>query len=232
MAKKDKSTAATKSPAKATAKKAAPKSVKTSRGAAAAGGRRPASKKTLKHVEALRAMARNEHEAYFKETAPSALADIFEKSYCADLVNVLLDLRRSTVKELFHTVAAVRKRAVTDAATLYYYKEYLTNPLPLRVTTLESEDIPNYYAVLGMPRDATDEQLKQAGRLLLRAHDAENFSPEMRGANVEQAEVIREASKCLAPAQREALDAVLPNMSYLYPRRDQSWLDSVQRLLD
>ena len=171
-------------------------------------------------------MGRNEHEAYFDATPPAELADVFETSYSADLVNVLLDLRRSTVKELLGTVAAVRKRAVAETATLYYYKEYLLNPLPWRVTTLESEEIPNYYAILGVPRDATEDEIKQAGRLLLRAHDAENFSAQIRGTNEEQAASIREASKCLAPAKRPALDQVLPNMSYLYPRRDQSWLDA------
>jgi len=170
----------------------------------------------------------------FLETAPpEKLLQIFEESYAGDLVNILLDLKRAAVRQLFETIGKVRKRAIAEAATLFYYREYLTNPLPLKVGTEAGVAIPNYYAILGIPRDAADEDLKQAHKLLSRAHDPEIFSQPLRKLAEERLEEINDAFSNLKTREKRAkADRLLPNVNYLYPRREQSWLEAVTRLIE
>ncbi|MBI4604580.1 MAG: DnaJ domain-containing protein [Planctomycetes bacterium] len=191
-----------------------------------------ASRRSLKHTEGLLVLAAERRSAFFETTAPGKLLAVFEESYPSELVKVLLDLKRSVVKVLLETLARLRKRAVAETATLYHYKEYLTNPLPLRVDTDAGISIPNFYAILGVPRDATEHELKEAHRLLARAHGEDMFSPDMQEVSEERLREIDEAYANLkTPERRAKTDRLLPNVSYLYPRRDQSWLEAVRRLL-
>lgn len=190
-------------------------------------------KRTTQQIDALLLMSREERISFFEKTPPEKVLDIFEKSYGADMVNILLDLKKATVKRLFEVLAALRKRAIADTATLYYYKEYLTNPLPLRVETDTGRSVPNYYAILGVPRDVSAEDLKAAHRLLSKAHSPDFFSPVLRKTGEERLQEINEAFNNLKnPQKRAKADRILPNVRYLYPRRDQSWLEAVQRIMD
>lgn len=190
------------------------------------------SRKTTRHLEALLVLERIERASFFDTTPPERILEIFEESYAADLVNLLLDLKKAAVKNLFEILARLKKRAIVEAATLFYYKEYLTNPLPLRVETDKGLSLPNFYAILGVPRDASEEELKTAHRLLARAHGDAFFSPAMREAAAERLKEIDEAFQNLAsPAKRARADKLLPNVHYLYPRRDQSWLEALNRVL-
>jgi hypothetical protein len=206
---------------------------KTGRKKVAAGASsRASTRKTTKHVDLLLQMERDERSAFLARSTPADLLKIFEESHVADLVNILLDLKKSVVKRLFEVVAAERKKSLVEAAVLYHYKEYLTNPLPLRVETDTGARIPNYYAILGVPRDASDDDLKNAYRFLERAHAPEMFSAAMRKSGEERLKEIEEAYDNLKNPQRRArADRLLPNISYLYPRRDQSWFESVNRVL-
>jgi Mg/Co/Ni transporter MgtE len=192
---------------------------------------RVSSRKTTKHVDLLLRMDREERSAHLEALSREDLARVFEESHAADLVNILLDLKKAVVKRLFETVAADRKRGVLEAAVLYHYKEYLTNPLPLRLETDTGAAVPNYYAILGIPREASDEDLKSAFRYLEKAHAPEVFSLPMRKSGEERLKEIEEAYQNLkSPERRARADRLLPNISYLYPRRDQSWLESVNRI--
>lgn len=199
----------------------------------ASGAKAGGSKRSTKHLEALQALPRASQMQFFEVTPPEKLLQIFEESYPGDLVNILLDLKRASVKHLFETISKMRKRAVAEAATLFYYRDYLTNPLPLRVGTDAGLAIPNYYAILGVPRDSESEDLKQAHKLLTRAHDPEAFSLPLRKTAEERLAEINDAFNNLkTPEKRARADRLLPNVSYLYPRRDQSWLDAVNRLIE
>jgi hypothetical protein len=195
-----------------------------------AAARKPgAGKKTSKHVEVLSHLNRADREAYFENTPVEELLEMWEASYASDLVNMILDLKKSLVKACFEKLIALRRKAVLPAYTLYHYKEYLTNPLPLSIAVESGREIPNYYAILGMPRDATSDELKEAHRLLERAHAPEIFSPPFRKAAEESLKEINEAFSILKnPKKRAQADARLPNISYLYPRRDQSWFEAVK----
>jgi len=191
-----------------------------------------APRKTTKHIDALLAMSLDERMAFLETATDEKLLDLFEESYPSDVVNVLLDHKKAGVKQLFETLARIRKRAIAEAATLFYYKDYLTNPLPLRVESEAGVLLPNSYAILGVPRDATTGELKTAHRLLSHAYREEVFSPAMRKAGEERLREIHDAYSSLkSPERRAKTDRMLPNVSYLYPRRDQSWLETVSRLL-
>jgi hypothetical protein len=196
------------------------------------GGRKAAARKGTRRTDQLLSMTREERSAYFDTAPPEELAEIFAESYSANLVHILLDLKKATVKRLFDLLAKVRKRVLVEAATLYYYEDYLTNPLPLRVEIEPGRSMPNYYALLGVPRDASDEELKAAHRLLERAYDPTSYSPDIRKAGGDRLKDIHDAFNNLKnPARRAKTDRLLPNMSYLYPRRDQSWFEAVSRII-
>ncbi len=188
--------------------------------------------RTSKHVEALRALSPAECNEFFEKGDPERLCRVFEDSYPAELVNLLLDLKKATVRRFFEVVRASKKRGLAELATLYYYKDYLTNPLPLIIDLETGESVPNYYAILGVPRDVADEDLKTAYRLLAKALAPESFPPEMRKSGAERLADIKDAFQHLkSPKLRAKADKLLPNINYLYPRRDQSWLEAVQRLI-
>jgi len=197
-----------------------------------AGGVRTKSRRTCRLTDDLRAMQRSECNDFFESGPEEKLLEVFDESYSADLVNVLLDLKKATVKRYFERLAAVRKRAIAELVTLYHYKEYLTNPLPLKVETELGPTIPNYYAILGVPREVSEEELRTAHRLLVKAHAPEAFSPGMRKSGAERlAEIVDAYNNLKTPQKRHKADALLPNINYLYPRRDQSWLEAVIRLV-
>jgi hypothetical protein len=193
---------------------------------------KPQARKNTKHVEALLALPPEECCDFFEKGMSEQMLEVVDESYVADLVNLLLDLKKATVKRLFETLGSVRKRSIGDIATLYYYNQYLTNPVPLQIELEVGHLVPNYYAILGVPRDVDDEDLKTAYRLLVKAHSPEIFAPAIRKSAEDRLKDIYEAFDNLkTPQRRDRTDKVLPNMSYLYPRRDQFWLEAVQRVV-
>lgn len=171
-------------------------------------------------------------EAYFETASPEEIVRLFEESYCSSLVNFLLDLKKSTAKRIFETVVRQRKRSFIHVLTLYYYKDYLINPLPLSLETEEGKVIPNHYAIIGVPREVTADELKLAHKLLASSFSADSFPPSDRKTGEERLREIDGAFEILKnPKLRKDLDIALPNINYLYPRRDQFWLDAVNRLV-
>jgi len=170
---------------------------------------------------------------FFEIVPPEDLLVLFEESYPSDLVNILLDLKKAAVKNLFEHLGKLKKRAIAEVSTLYYYKEYLTNPLPLDLETETGSTVPNYYAILGVPRDVSQEDLREAHRLLSRAHEPAMFSPDRRAAGEERLGEINDAYNHLKNAERrQKADRILPNINYLYPRRDQSWMEALHRIAE
>jgi len=170
-------------------------------------------------------------ETFLETIDAEQVIPIFEESYCSSLVNLLLDLKKSTTKRLFEIAVRSRKRAFINVFTLYYYKEYLTNPLRLTLESEAGRHLPNHYAILGVPREATLDEVKSAHRLLSGAYGADCFPPADRKAGEVRLREIDAAFEILKnPKRRKQLDDALPNISYFYPRRDQSWLMAVNRL--
>ena len=189
-------------------------------------------RKNPRILGSLVAQGRTAIETYFEGLSAEDAVKVFEESYAWGLVNVLLDLRKSTAKRLFEMVVRQKKRAFINVVTLYYYKEYLTNPLPLTLESDAGRNLPNHYAILGVPRDATLEELKMAHKCLEACFSPESFQPSERKLGEERLREVNAAFDILKnPKRRKALDDSLPSISYLYPRRDQSWLMTVSRLL-
>jgi len=171
-------------------------------------------------------------EEYFENASPEEIIKIFEESYCSSIVNFLLDLKKSTAKRIFELIIRHKKRAFLNVITLYYYKDYLINPLPLTLEAVDGQEMPNHYAILGVPREVSHDDLKIAYKLLSSSFSADSFPPAERKASEERLREIDASFEILKnQKRRKDLDNNLPNINYLYPRRDQCWLESVNRLV-
>jgi len=171
-------------------------------------------------------------ETYCETAPPEEILRIFEETYCSSTVNFLLDVKKSTAKRIFETIVRMKKRTHINVLTLYHYKDYLTNPLPLSIDTEGGRRVPNYYAIVGMPREATPEELKMAHKLLTSSFSSDSFPPSDRKIGEERLREIEEAFEILKnPKRRKELDGTLPNINYLYPRRDLSWFEAVNRFI-
>jgi hypothetical protein len=201
-------------------------------GAGGSGAAGTARRKNPRLISALLAQSSLTREIYFETIPAEEVIQMFEESYCSSLVNLLLDMKKSTTKRLFEIVVRYKKRAFVNVMTLYYYKDYLTNPLPLTLESDAGRHLPNHYAILGVPREAGIEDLKASHKLLVAAFSPDSFPPGERKMGEERLNEINSAFEILKnPKRRKILDDSLPNISYLYPRRDQSWFNAVTRLL-
>jgi hypothetical protein len=217
------STSASRASAKKRAARPAP------RAAAAESSRR----RDSKVLQSILARSRGDQELYLEVIGEEELLELFETSYPSELANLLLDLKKFTCRRLLETVVARRKRTHLDTITLYYYKDYLTSPLPLVVHGMNGQRVPNYYAIIGLPRDASDEEVHEASKLLIKAFQPESFSAAERETGQRRLEEIQDAYQHLRNGKRrQETDMSLPSNNYLYPRREQSWWNMVQRLLD
>jgi hypothetical protein len=171
-------------------------------------------------------------EVYFETIAADDVLRIFEESYCSSLVNFLLDLKKSTAKRALEMMVRLKKRTFLNVIALYYYKDYLLNPLPLSIQTEMGREIPNHYAIVGMPREATVEEMRSAQKILVGSFHVDSFPPSDRKIGEERLREIDSSFEILKnPKRRKDLDDRLPNINYLYPRRDLSWFEAVNRLL-
>ncbi len=153
----------------ASPKRTASKSTKSK----SSSSRSSSGKRSSRHTQLLLEMAQEERSSYFRDSPANTLLKVFEESYLSALVNVLLDMKRSEVRRLFERLVLLRKRVMIPALTLYQYKEYLINPLPLTISSTNGLDVPNYYSILGIPRESSAEDLKEAHKLLSRAYAPE-----------------------------------------------------------
>lgn len=189
-------------------------------------------RRSRRHVNKLRAKGRDAASEFFANSSVADILAVIEESYAHDLVNLWLDLKRSVVRDMFQRVMTHRKRPLKPVITLFHYSEYLTNPPPLVVQGLDGSEIPNYYAIVGLPRDASQDDIREAKRLLLQAHGEETFPRAERRRGAAKLDELREAFSVLGnEARRAKADALLPNMPYLYPRPGQSWLEAVRRYI-
>ncbi len=171
-------------------------------------------------------------ETYFETIGAEEVIHLFEESYCSSLVNFLLDLKKSTTKRIFELIVRHRKRAFLNVITLYYYKDYLINPFPMTLESESGRELPNHYAILGVPREVTPEDLKMAHKLLVSSFSPDSFPPSERKIGDERLQEIDAAFEILKnPKRRKELNDNLPNINYLYPRRDQCWFEAVNRLM-
>ena len=70
----------------------------------------------------------------------------------------------------------------------------------------------DYYETLGVPRDATDEQIKKAYRKLARKHHPDLHPPEKRAEASERFKELNEANEVLSdPKKRAQYDALGAN---------------------
>ena len=189
-------------------------------------------RKTQKHIRMLLDMDLEACSRFFEITPATDLLKIIEESYFSDLVNIWLDLKKSLVRDLFQKILRQRKRLLVPAMVLYFYKDYLTNPLPLALTDEFGESVPNYYAMVGLPRDVDEAAVREAHRLLQHAHDPSDFAPADREIARRKLAEINEAFSVLKnEKKRQAVDQRLPNIHYYYPSWDQAWLECLKRFL-
>ncbi len=184
-------------------------------------------------IEELTEKNPNELDQLLLEGPIGQLKELVAGCYCADLVNLLLDTKRSSVRSLFLRSAASFKRLLTPVVTLYNYRIYLLNPVPLSLKGSDGELHPNYYALLGVPPDASDEEVTGAYKLLARAHAPESFSPQSRNIGEERLEELTAAHKRLktAEARQETHELLCKNPEHCFPQRQTSWTEATNAIL-
>ena len=216
--------------AKTTAKKAVKKTVKKTVKKAAP--KTPAKRRNPRLVQNILSLRPIERESHFEEIGDEELVNLFENSYPSELVNIFLGLKPSTCRRVFEIAIKHRKRAYLDVITLYYHRIYLVNPFPLDLRALNGEQVPNYYAILGVSKDATAGEIEVAAKLLLKAYQAESFPPSNRKVSDQRLEEIKDSfSQLKTTESRQVTDRRLPAIHYYYPRRDQSWMELMQRFI-
>lgn len=157
---------------------------------------------------------------------------LFERSYPSELVNFLLTVKSQACRRMFLQALRHRKKGFLDILTLYYYRDYLRDPLPLTVQAVPSrEPMTNDYALLGVARDSTEAEILEAGKCLVKALREENFPrAERRQAGKNLVEMKEAFGRLRSPGKRQELASRLPSMNYLYPPRDRLWLSKLHRL--
>ncbi len=194
----------------------------------------PMRSRTSKVLKRLNQMRRDDQEGYFESVESAELIGLFDGSFPADLVNLLMGLKPFTCRRIFETLVNHRKKAYLDTITLYYYNRYLTNPLPMQVGSAVSalQVLPNYYAIIGVAKDATEGEISEAAKLLLKAFDTASFHPSERaGSEGKRTEIRKAFNQLKSEKRRQEVDRELPSINYLYPRRDQSWIANIERLM-
>lgn len=232
-------TSARSSGRKAPGKRASAKTVRrVTRRTAATAVRSPAtgeSSSTAKRrnprlIQNLLLLSSSDLDKHFEKATPDDIVKLFEQSYPSDLVNVLLGLKRSTCRRLFEVATDHRKKAYVDTITLYFYKDYLTNPFPLELDGQDGSAMPNYYALVGMARDASGEEIDEAWKLLMKAFKPTCFPPtERKMGDIRCKEIKAAFERLRSPSRRQEVNRLLPSINYFYPKRAQSWLGMVQR---
>ena len=237
-AKKAKTTAkkAVKKTVKKTVKKAAkktpPKKVTTRKVSVSAAPKTPAKRRNPRLVQNILSLRPIERESHFEEIGDEELVNLFENSYPSELVNIFLGLKPSTCRRVFEIAIKHRKRAYLDVITLYYHRIYLVNPFPLDLRALNGEQVPNYYAILGVSKDATAGEIEVAAKLLLKAYQAESFPPSNRKVSDQRLEEIKDSfSQLKTTESRQVTDRRLPAIPYYYPRREPAWLELMPRFI-
>lgn len=162
------------------------------------------------------------------------LKKLVAECYCADLVNLLLDAKRSSVRTFFLRAVSAFKRILTPVVTLYNYRLYLLNPLPLSLKGSDGEIHPNFYAVLGVHIGASDSEVSDSYKLLAKAHSPESYSPQSRSIGKDRMVEINAAHKMLKTAEiREQTRLLLCNhMDNCFPQRQTSWIDAAGSILN
>ena len=172
-------------------------------------------------------------DSFLLEGANDKIKEVVLGCYCSELVNLLLDAKKASVRAFFRRAISTCKRAVTPVVSLYSYRVYLSNPLPLSLKGSDGELHPNYFALLGVNLNATDDEVDEAYKLLSKAHAPAAFSPRHRPMGEERLGEIKASHKMLkTPEARQEARAILSSHpDYCFPRRDTHWAEVAASIL-
>ncbi|MEC9031436.1 MAG: hypothetical protein VYB15_06125 [Planctomycetota bacterium] len=174
-----------------------------------------------------------ELDSFLLEGANDRIKEVVLGCYCSELVSLLLDAKKASVRAFFLRAISTCKRAVTPIVSLYSYRVYLSNPLPLSLKGSDGEIHANYFALLGVNLNATDDEVAEAYKLLTKAHSPAAFSPRHRSMGEERLEEIKMSHKMLkTPEARQEARAILSSHpDYCFPRRDSHWAETAAAML-
>ena len=174
-----------------------------------------------------------ELDSFLLEGANDKIKEVVLGCYCSELVSLLLDAKKASVRAFFRRAISTCKRAVTPVVSLYSYRVYLSNPLPLSLKGSDGELHSNYFALLGVNLNATDDEVDETYKLLSKAHAPAAFSPRHRPMGEERLGEIKASHKMLkTPEARQEARAILSSHpDYCFPRRDTHWAEVAASIL-
>ena len=189
---------------------------------------------SVRLIESLEEKGAAEIDSFLLDGPIDELKALVTECYCSDLVNLLLDAKKASVRTFFRRAAGACKRAIAPVVSLYNYRVYLSNPLPLSLKGNDGEIHLNYFVVLGVHLLADDDMVATAYKLLSKAHAPGSFPTHLRATGAERLDEIKLSYKMLkTPESRESSRAILStHSSSSFPARDTSWLEAATFILD
>lgn len=184
-------------------------------------------------IETLEENGPDQLNSFLLEGANDKVKEVVLGCYCSELVSLLLDAKKASVRAFFLRAISACKRGVTPVVSLYSYRIYLSNPLPLSLKGSDGELHANYFAILGVNLHATDDEVSEAYKLLSKAHAPEAFSPRHRLMGNERLEEIKTSHKRLkTPEARQETRTILSSQpESCFPRRDAHWAEAATSML-
>ena len=185
-------------------------------------------------IEALEKKTPDELDSFLLDGPTDKLKEVVMGCYCSELVNLLLDAKKASVRAFFLRAVTSCKRAITPVVSLYSYRVYLTNPLPLTLKGSDGEPHTNYFVLLGVNLNATDDEVSESYKLLSKAHAPEAFSPRHRRMGEERLDEIKASHKRLKTSddRRETRALLSSHPDYCFPRRDALWADAASSIME
>lgn len=133
-------------------------------------------------------------------------------------VNMAGEARRGEILSRMKAIDSSRTRDVISRTIRGGGGTSYSNTFPRTLRAWDGRTVKNYYAILGVPRNATLDIIKHAYRRLALAYHPDKYEREDPQTEEDMKEITEAYEVLSDPEKRIAYDKIMPNVSYYYPR--------------